>query len=419
MSGLSQQFAGIGVGGNSGGGEYIASMATSMSGDALAMFGRPLARNMITRMLDGRPAFGNRLMGDVGAAGNAAELIRWAITVVDLLELTTGFGPPTEGDDLKTGSQRFTTLCEQLKSALPDSSWQGSASQAYAAQVATLQNLAQTMADLDLKLAHLVKDQADWVTHTRLAMGIVKALLAAAYLITFALIYTPGVGPAAARVFALTVATLGIATAIGMLGTLINFSVKNRQKANGLASQYREVSTAAGAVAQGAQAQAPAAVQSTGAGVEASSAGMAGQEGMPSIAALANSRLASQGASPTQRAALSALTGDGASLGDGWPAALSGYGSQAVNGVNPAFGQIGRVAAMAAMAAKGQGAVAPAKTAAAEAAPVGARPDETALAGDADVGGAGSGTEAAERAPIQPATHSAEPAEPGATTSAS
>ncbi|KAA1238489.1 hypothetical protein F0Q45_26970, partial [Mycobacterium simiae] len=99
------------------------------------------------------------------------------------MELTTGFGTPYDGNSLDNGSQHFTTLSEQLKSALPDASWVGSASEAYAGLGTALQNAAASMAELDTQLAALVKDQGEWVTRMRLGFGITKDILVACLLI--------------------------------------------------------------------------------------------------------------------------------------------------------------------------------------------------------------------------------------------
>ncbi|WP_025735552.1 EspA/EspE family type VII secretion system effector [Mycobacterium genavense] len=82
-----------------------------------------------------------------------------------MLELTTGFGPPYEGDDFTAGSEQLTEICAQLKTALPDDTWQGDASEHYAEQVTALSDLAKKIADLDHQLAEITKNQAEWVTH--------------------------------------------------------------------------------------------------------------------------------------------------------------------------------------------------------------------------------------------------------------
>ncbi|MEJ1938371.1 hypothetical protein WDZ92_49885, partial [Nostoc sp. NIES-2111] len=52
--------------------------------------------------------------------GQGASIISWAITIVEGLELLTGFGPPYRGGTLGTGSKVFAILEEPLRSALPD-----------------------------------------------------------------------------------------------------------------------------------------------------------------------------------------------------------------------------------------------------------------------------------------------------------
>nr|WP_277396007.1 EspA/EspE family type VII secretion system effector [Mycobacterium gordonae] len=348
----------------------------------------------------------------------------------------TGFGPPADGGDVEAGSAEFSALCGQLKSALPDSRWQGSASQAYAAQDTLLQNLAQRLAELDHAFAGLVKDQADWVVHTRLAMGVVKDILVAAFLLTFVLAFSPWAGPVVARVFALTVAALAMSTVLGMVGALVNFSVNNGREADSLAGEYREVVTAAGVVSPSGLAKAagsvqgPAAVQSGVGSAGSVAEGGSGESAMPSVAVLAGSGMASQGSTVTQRATLGALTGDGAGVGDGsvpawpglpvpggarlsWPVApgvaavtragqasgVSGSGGPPGKAVDQGGAPLGLVAAMA---GKGHVPAPAARTAAAPGAPAGVDPhDAAALTGDLEGAGPDTNSQLGERAPIE------------------
>lgn len=200
------------------------------------------------------------------------------------MQLTTGFGTPYDGASLQTGSQQFTSLAGQLKSALPDTEWQGDASQAYADLDAALQTAAQQMADLDTQLAALVKNQGEWVTHMQLAFGILNGLLTTALIIE--LILTVAVpapaGPAVAKVFAITVASLGIAAAVSFLGTLLGYSIENGKKADALAESYAAL--VAGIVQSDTVAQAQVAVarqsNSVVSGFAAISAGLSGPSGV-------------------------------------------------------------------------------------------------------------------------------------------
>ncbi|WP_205874291.1 EspA/EspE family type VII secretion system effector [Mycobacterium camsae] len=443
LVGVGQQFAGAGLGAAGIGGkssdEYYASMQTSMIGDVLRY---PAGKFWYLDIMDGLsgPYFEHidALSEDqIDSFLQAGEIILKVIAVVDVLELMTGFGPPADGGDVEAGSAEFSALCGQLKSALPDSRWQGSASQAYAAQDTLLQNLAQRLAELDHAFAGLVKDQADWVVHTRLAMGVVKDILVAAFLLTFVLGFSPWAGPVVARVFALTVAALAMSTVLGMVGALVNFSVNNGREADSLAGEYREVVTAAGVVSPSGLAKAagsvqgPAAVQSGVGSAGSVAEGGSGESAMPSVAVLAGSGMASQGSTVTQRATLGALTGDGAGVGDGsvpawpglpvpggarlsWPVApgvaavtragqasgVSGSGGPPGKAVDQGGAPLGLVAAMA---GKGHVPAPAARTAAAPGAPAGVDPhDAAALTGDLE--GAGPDTNSQLGRPARPAT---------------
>jgi uncharacterized protein YukE len=253
LANLGQQGAGLGLdfGGwsdSTPGAEGWAATGTNAAGDigsiGAALAGKAIVRNMSS---GARMRLGTQMGGKSGIEdfGKAVSIISWTITTVQLLQLTTGFGTPYEGNALKTGSQQFTTLAGQLTSALPDTGWQGDASQAYADLDTALQQAAQTMAELDSQLAALVKNQAEWVTHMQLAFGILNDVLAAALIIEMILTFTvpAPAGPIVGKAFAITVATLGISAAVSFLGTLLAYSIENGQKADALAASYSALAT--------------------------------------------------------------------------------------------------------------------------------------------------------------------------------
>ncbi|PRI16648.1 EspA/EspE family type VII secretion system effector [Mycobacterium shigaense] len=289
MANLGQQGAGLGLdfsgwSGSDPGAEGYAATATNTAAD-LGSFGAAIGGKVMSRYIKNMPQddlirLEARMGGQKGVNEftKAASIISWTITTVQLLQLTTGFGTPYDGASLQTGSQQFTSLAEQLKSALPDTGWEGEASEAYAGLDTTLQTVAQKMADLDSQLAALVKNQGEWVTHMQLAFGILNDLLATALIIE--LILTLAVpapaGPAVAKAFAITVASLGISAAVGFLGTLLGYSIENGKKADALADSYAQL--VAGIVQNDSVAQAKVAVagQSTVSSFEAVSAGLSG-----------------------------------------------------------------------------------------------------------------------------------------------
>ncbi|GLE52668.1 EspA/EspE family type VII secretion system effector [Mycobacterium montefiorense] len=405
------------------GGEYLASSASSMGADALTPFAAVgfakrgnLLRKMLGPQLFSRVA--TRTAQESGKkAASAADIILWTITIVEILELTTGFGPPVEGDALKDGSQQFSQLSEQLKSALPDDGWNGTGSEAYAQLDVALKDLAQTMAGLDLQLATLVENQAEWVTHTHLGFGILKNLLLAAFLIEITMtLLPPPAGPVPARIFGLTVSALGIAAATGLLGNLTYWSVEHGKKANALADEYEQA--AAATVQRGALAQAKVATtaQSTVSSFTAISDGMSGMAATPSSSPSAASSSRGKSTALSAQASASQTPGDGVpevadktnppapatpmptlaqlSAMSGQAPQLSDRLSSHPNLANQAVQQLAQPSR------QGQETTAPAKQAATETAP---------LANDADQAAAGAA--GAQRAPIEinTAEHSARP----------
>jgi EspA/EspE family len=388
-------------------GEYLAASVSSMAADALTPFAAIgfAKRSILLRKTLSPEQFSRiatRTLGDAGKkASAAASIILWTITIVEILELTTGLGPPDEGGRLKAGSQQFSTLDAQLKSALPDGSWQGLASEAYAGLDTVLQNLAQTMAGLDLQLADVVENQAEWVTHMRLGFGILKDVLLVAFLteVTMTLLPSPA-GPVPARIFGLTVSGLGIAIATGFLATLCTFSFENAKKADALASEYSQA--AARSVQHGSLAQTKVATagQSAVSSFEAISAGMSGMADEPIVASLAGAASGSE----KKRAPLAAQMSQSEPPSGGTPevpavtmpllaqvSAMSGQASTHSGNVSPHADLVnqamGHIQQVAHKPPQRQGAAAP--------------PEDTALAGDAEGAGAATGTAATERAPIE------------------
>ncbi|GLE52665.1 EspA/EspE family type VII secretion system effector [Mycobacterium montefiorense] len=426
LAGLGQQAAGLGVGGTSGmDAEYISGMATSGGADlgSLGVFGFQKylsyqAKGMSQGQLIARA---NRMGGSEGmkSFGRSLSIISWTMVTVELLELTIGFGIPTEGEGLKTGSQQFTTLSEQLNAALPDYTWKGSGSDAYAELDAALETMAQAMAALDLQLAALVKDQADWVNHARLGFGVLKDILLAALIIELAitLLVPAPAGPIAAKAFAIAVATLGLSVAATFIGTLTYFSVTNGQKAEALATKYSDLAAGTTQTGSAATAKGVAAGETTVSSFGAISDSMSGMSALSVTPTPAPSAGAAK-ESKDERAPLSAQAGAGgtsvvgaAETSDqtapdetapsaptvtmptlaqlsGQVSKLSSQLSQPTSLVNQAMGQLQQ---MVQTAQQGQGSAAPAEEAAVEGA---------ARTGDAEGAGAGVGAAAAERAPI-------------------
>lgn len=216
-------------------GEYDAAMALSISADVIAT-----VQVLVNWWRTPTPT---ETLPMPGVLTLPTMVILRIYAAVEILEFTVGFGPPYEGHDFKVGSKQLTALREQLESTFPDSSWQGSAAQAYVAEVAALRDGVQELAELDRKLAARLKDQADWVNHMRLGFGILKLLLTIAAAATTRPMTVSGFGGLAwvARAAAVC-AGLAIAMASGMVATLLVLSVDRVKKIDRLRRDYGDVS---------------------------------------------------------------------------------------------------------------------------------------------------------------------------------
>ena len=299
LLGMSQRGAGLGLDltgwdSTSPTTESNAASLTSGVGDlgsfALAFGAKPLSRALVSAGIRGH-AVTNSAVGQGKTLQQAADIIAWTITVVDILALTTGFGTPNDGAEVKAGSEQFVAAIEQLKLAIPVEHWKGDAAQAYADKDITEQEIAQKLADLDVQLAAIIKDQGDWVTHMRLGFGVLKDVLFAALVIHLLLMFAvpPPAGAIAAKVFAITVCVLGIAAALSFLGVLIGYSVENGNKANDLAADYaaqvqRAQSLTTPAPSDGVAAKVATAEESTVSGFDTIAASVPGTTGTASSA---------------------------------------------------------------------------------------------------------------------------------------
>lgn len=175
------------------------------------------------------------------------DLILYALSVVEVLELFTGLGPPHEGEGVKTGAAGFDAVDTELGSATPGAHWQGSAAQTYVDQNAAQQFRAQSMADLDSRLAGDAQNMAHEVTHVRLGFGLDKGLLLAAYWY-----FQSHMGLwayATVGRLALAVCLAGVTVALGMIGYQAYHSFVIADRVNGVASEYRTLAVGATGVA--------------------------------------------------------------------------------------------------------------------------------------------------------------------------
>ena len=253
---------------------------------------------------------------------------------------------------------------------------------------------------------------------------------------------TPPTGPAQAKIFGLIVSGVGIVLGLGLISTLLYFSITNGQKVDALTPQYADAEKkATPSDAALAKTKVSKSAESTVSSFEDISAGMSGAAAAPAV----SGKPASKGASAETSDDTSAKTGDGttaagsdgASAGDrpplGGPTAESGgHGSPektetvtpataaAPASTMPTLAQLARRSGQAAkvsepadladqamrqaeqltkMEQQDQEAAAPA--------------EEAAVSGDVGAGAA-VGTGAAERAPVEVAAVGAEPGTDGA-----
>jgi EspA/EspE family len=436
LGSLGSQFLGLDAnltppGMDSGGsGEYLAASVTGMTGSLGGMLSSrqivggiwkgvdsvaTLDRNRVGRIKDNarfeaayekhtknlylpglkvKTAYAGGLIEDgskiTGAQSAVTNILPWAISVVGYLEYLLGFGPPCDGADLVSGAQQFGGLAEQLTSALPHEDWQGDASQAYASQVVTLQGIAQAIANSDLRLAEIVENQAEWVTHMRLGFGILLNILTAAVVVEVALriFLAPVGGEAWAKAWAISVSALAITIALGMLTALTILSAENAQEADSVTSDLAQQVVAATAVQLTgnplADTDVSAAAQSRFSDFEAISTGMSGGFAGPGYVQPAPEyRRTSAGETPNR------AQGEDATQDEGNPLTMPTLG--ALIRMSGQTGDNSGQHSQRATPRTGQRSAAVPEAAAAE---------HATLAGDVEATGAGAGTEATDRAPI-------------------
>jgi EspA/EspE family len=356
-----------------------------------------------------------------------------ALVVVDFLN---GFGAPNSGAAVSTAADKLDLFMKQLDAGcVPDArDWSGAAADAYVIQNTILKGLAESMKDLDKQLKDLVANQGNEVQTAHNCIAITSLVLTAAQRVAVALYLIPVVGPEISCAWQIIAAFGACATVFAFEMLTLSNSMSISQQVDAVALEYIQLGKDAEVKLAGTfgQIDGKGAEQTSSkvASFTAISDGMSAFSGRPTVASLANTSLAREGASPAQRAWLDAAsetrvdasadlpatTGDGATpptlaftpptlsqinQASGQLAKMSGHVSQHMNLMNQTTGQVQSVAQMG---QQGQGAAAPAEKAAEQSATT----EEAALAGDVEGAGAGAGTEAGERAPIDVAEVGAE-----------
>ncbi|MEE6179994.1 EspA/EspE family type VII secretion system effector [Mycobacterium sp. 050134] len=250
LGALGSQFVGLDDGGFADG-EYLSSTTMSTNADGLAALGAFVSPEIQTKIVASKTGLGfiddDYFQDEKKSSATAASAILWAISIADVLESTTGFGPPAEGAGVRAGSRELSALIDMLQAALPDDRWQGAAAQVYAEACEALQQCARKMAQLDAELTAVVTNHADWVTHIRLGFGLLKGLLVAAIAVELALLaWVPlPANFTAARAFGWLVAVLGVTVAVGLVTTLFGLSFRHAAEADDLGNQYADLTACA------------------------------------------------------------------------------------------------------------------------------------------------------------------------------
>ena len=132
-----------------------------------------------------------KLLGVVGS-----DLLDYGQTVIAGMKNTTGQGDPERGDVFGQAQSTFNGVDETLKSAVPDSGWDGAGSYAYADQNTRQQLRSEAMADADHEVHKVLYREAAQITLRRGYLDDQYNLLANTSYVTYPLQFIPRYGEA-------------------------------------------------------------------------------------------------------------------------------------------------------------------------------------------------------------------------------
>lgn len=132
-----------------------------------------------------------RLLDVVGS-----DLLDYGQTVIAGMRNTTGQGEPERGDLFGQAQSTFNGVDETLKSAVPDSGWDGAGSYAYADQNTRQQLRSEAMADADHEVHKVLFREAAQITLRRGYLDDQYNFLANTSYVTFPLQFIPRYGEA-------------------------------------------------------------------------------------------------------------------------------------------------------------------------------------------------------------------------------
>ncbi|OBI13720.1 EspA/EspE family type VII secretion system effector [Mycobacterium sp. E2497] len=316
------------------------------------------------------------------AFGVECVILERGIQIVTALTLLHGSGTD-KGQYYQMGSDKFQLAWENLKDATAESdSWTGAAAESYNALNAAQMDWATAMADLDLQIAAILADEADWLKNAKVTLTACRALFTAAIPIASTLRWVSG--PQASLLFQLATFAAGMPVAVFITAASMDESLQNKRKIDGISAQYREVADSAVVTGSGfVPPTAAPAPRSTVNSFDEVSAG----DAPPALAPGGRHAAPSAGA---------ASTAENSNFGR-YAATLPSERATASAGVSPAYS--------VSAASRAAGGAPDAKSSPRSRPAPAAEPDgATAAAGEnvvaADFDGAASGTAEAERAPI-------------------
>ncbi|MGV0481219.1 EspA/EspE family type VII secretion system effector [Mycobacterium kansasii] len=149
-----------------------------------------------------------------------AFIIDPTIGFIDGMYVLLGIGVPDDGGIINSALSFFAKALDDLGSAFPGDSWQGSAAENYAGKNKDQLNFFQQLAELDRELQRLIADQANAVEKTRDVLAGVRKGLEFVRPVAVDLTYIPLVGWAMSASFQAPICAAGMAVVGGALAYL-------------------------------------------------------------------------------------------------------------------------------------------------------------------------------------------------------
>ncbi|WP_158016335.1 EspA/EspE family type VII secretion system effector [Mycobacterium basiliense] len=158
---------------------------------------------------------------------NRAFIIDPTVAAINGLELLLGIGIPNDGSILSFTSSLFDKGLNELESAFPGDSWQGSAADKYSSKNETFANFFKELEELERELEALIADQASAVKKTREILDDAKKGLEYVRPAAVDMTYIPIVGWGMSATFqatacAVAMTAVGVGLAYLIAKTLIN-----------------------------------------------------------------------------------------------------------------------------------------------------------------------------------------------------